>query len=148
MITNNRWFSPHGFFIDISPEIHIVNGKFFLPVHLASVAFEWNGISLENEENYDLAFIINWEIKRSNSYTAFNGKINNEGNLLLDWLLSSEDLNSNKITNTPGSSILTKHNPELKPKHLESQPFPYPSELQYTPVPTNLLQLNKSALFQ
>lgn len=148
MTKNIRWHSAYGFFIDIMPEIHTVKGTFFLPLNLISTRINWTGVLLDDKGAFDLAFIINWDTKKSNSYTAFNGKINNEGNLHLDWLLSSEDLSSALTTSTIGSSILTNNNNTgLKTDYSESQHFPYPSELQNTPLTTDLFHFNKSSLF-
>lgn len=149
MQTKERWFSTHGFIIEITPAIQTVAGKFFLPSNLTSNSFDLSGIVTKTEEAYNLAFIINWKMKRSNSYTAFNGKINDKGNLLLNWLLSSEDLNSNKRINSLGSSTLTRNYSELKTNQLDSLPMPFPTELRnISAPPPELSQDSKLPLFQ
>lgn len=134
MILNKRWYSSEGFILEIDSNIYTVNGKLFLPENFYSIDFDFCGIVSDNNEKHEVAFVINWNTQYSISYTAFNGKINNEGNLLLNWLLSSQSLNSTTKKSVSGSSTLFRSVSRLKTNQEVSPSLPYPLELQNTCV--------------
>ena len=138
MILNKRWYSPEGFILELNLNTHTMRGKLYLPKNFSSKDSDLSGIVFEDEKNHEVAFIINWDTKNSISYTAFKGKINHEGTLLLDWLLSSHGLNSNNRESVSGSSILKRCISELKPSQKISPSLPYPLELQCTPLSSEI----------
>lgn len=138
MTLNNRWYSPEGYILEFDSETYTMRGKLYLPEYSYSKDCDFCGIVYEDERNYEIAFIINWKTKDSISYTAFQGKINNEGTLLLDWLLSSQDLNLNNTKKVLGSSILTRSISNLDTNQKSSPYLPYPSELQNTNISSEI----------
>lgn len=142
MILNNRWYSPEGYILELNSGVHFIYGKFHLPKDFYYKDCDFCGIVSGDEKNYEIAFVINWKTKSSISYTAFKGTIDHEGNLLLNWLLSSQNLNSNKRKNVPGSSILRRSISALKPCQKTSPSLPYPLELQSTPPSSELFLLS------
>jgi hypothetical protein len=142
MIINKRWYSPEGLILELSPNVHTLYGKLYLPENFYSRECDFFGIISENEEKHEVAFVINWKTIGSISFTAFTGKVNKEGNLLLDWLLSSQGLNTNKIESVSGSSILSRSTSRIKPNQEFSPSLPYPLELQSTPLSSDSFSPN------
>ena len=134
MILNKRWYSHEGFILELDSDVHTMYGKLYLPENSYSKDCDLCGIVSGDEGKHEIAFIINWKTKNSTSYTAFKGKINNEGNLLLNWLLSSQDLNSSKRECASGSSILFRSVSGVKANQEASPSLPYPVELQDIPI--------------
>lgn len=138
MTLNNRWHSPEGYILEFNSDTYTMRGKLYLPENSYSKDCDFCGVVSEDERNHEIAFIINWKTKNSISYTAFQGKITNEGTLLLDWLLSSQGLNSNKRESASGSSILTRSISNLNTNQESSPSLPYPLELQNVHISSEL----------
>jgi hypothetical protein len=138
MTLYNRWYSSESYILEFNFDTYTMRGKLYLPENSYSKDYDFCGVVSEDERNHEIAFIINWKAKNLISYTAFQGKINNEGTLLLNWLLSSQSLNSNKRESVSGSSIFTRSVSNLNTNQESSPSLPYPIEFQNTHISSNI----------
>lgn len=105
MIQTEKWYSSEGFVLDIKSGVFSVPENFYHPAALPLKETKYNVIIIFSKNNNNLAFIVDWKLEGTNAFTAFEGKIDQKGNLLLNWFFTSEDIISKERSDYSGASI-------------------------------------------